>query len=45
MQNLLTVRKFKVVLMYKMEPIISLFVSFLVVSIGVLGYSLLKAEK
>jgi hypothetical protein len=28
-----------------MEPILSLFVSFLVVSAGVLGYSLLKAEK
>jgi hypothetical protein len=27
------------------EPILSLFVSFLVISAGVLGYSLLKAEK
>lgn len=28
-----------------MEPILALFVSFLVISAGVLGYSLLKAEK
>jgi hypothetical protein len=28
-----------------MEPIISIFVSFLVISAGVLGYSLIRAEK
>jgi hypothetical protein len=40
----LTVLIFKVVKV-SIEPIISLFVSFLVISAGVLGYSLIRAEK
>lgn len=46
MQNLLIiVQKFKAVVISRLEPIVTLFISFLVVSVGVLGYSLLRAEK
>ena len=45
MRNLLIiVRTFKGVIV-RLEPVISLFVSFLIVTAGVLGYSLLRAEK
>lgn len=46
MPNLLrTVLTLKEGAIFKLEPVISLFVSFLVVTAGVLGYSLLRAEK